>query len=502
MPRRAPASHPDARRIIELVVDAGSWDSWDRAVDTVHPGNYEDELRCVRTKTGYDEAVVTGCASVRGHRVALIVGEFGFLGGSIGVDAGNRITEAVQRATAEGLAVLALPTSGGTRMQEGTTAFLQMVRITAAVDAHKAAGLPYLVYLRHPTTGGVLASWGSLGHITLAEPDALVGFLGPRVYETMTGVPFPGGVQTSENLHLHGIVDAVVAPERLGDELASILGILRVPDRVRSSEASYGARPSGATSWECVEQTRSAHRPGIREVLDDEAVHAVLLSGSGEGDIDDAVVVALARLDGRRCVLVAQDRSSSTPIGVAGLRAARRGIRLAQELRLPLVTVIDTAGAELSGGAEEHGIAGQIARCLSAMIGVSVPTVSVLLGQGGGGAALALLPADRVVAAEHGWLSPLPPEGASAIVFRDVDHAAEMADRQGIGCDHLLASGLIDVIVPEEPSAQSDPALFCRRVVDTVAGELTALGALEESTRRSARLRRVDMLASRSPAPV
>ena len=147
--------------------------------------------------------------------MAVAASEFGFLGGSIGVAAGERLARAVERATAERLPLIALPASGGTRMQEGTVAFLQMVKITAAVTAHKAARLPYVVYLRHPTTGGVLASWASLGHLTLAEPGAFIGFLGPRVYQALHGAPFPGGVQTAENLHAHGLVDAVVSPADL-----------------------------------------------------------------------------------------------------------------------------------------------------------------------------------------------------------------------------------------------------------------------------------------------
>ena len=98
-------------------------------------------------------------------------------------------------------------------MQEGTVAFLRMATITAAVAAHQEAGLPYVVYLRHPTTGGVFASWASVGHLTLAEPGALIGFLGPRVCEALTGVPMPDGVQTAENLLAHGLVDAVVPPD-------------------------------------------------------------------------------------------------------------------------------------------------------------------------------------------------------------------------------------------------------------------------------------------------
>ena len=150
-------------------------------------------MQRARARTGLDEAVVTGEGRVHGRRVAVVACEFGFLAGSIGVRAADRLVRAVERATDERLPLLASPTSGGTRMQEGTVAFLQMVKITAAIGRHKAAGNPYLVYLRNPTTGGVLASWGSLGHVTVAEPGALIGFLGPRVYAALYGGEFPAG---------------------------------------------------------------------------------------------------------------------------------------------------------------------------------------------------------------------------------------------------------------------------------------------------------------------
>ena len=169
----------------DLVVDDGTWESWDHPPDEPVDADagYADDLERARERSGCDESVITGVGRVGGRTVVLIVSEFAFLGGSIGAAAGNRVVQALRRATSAGLPVLAMPASGGTRMQEGTPAFLQMVAITGAVTAHKAAGLAYLVYLRHPTTGGVFASWGSLGHVTWAQPGALVGFLGPRVYE-------------------------------------------------------------------------------------------------------------------------------------------------------------------------------------------------------------------------------------------------------------------------------------------------------------------------------
>src|SRR6478609_2661845 len=207
------ARHLDATELIAAVLDPGSYHTWDSPVVDPDPSpEYRQELEAARGKTGVDESVLTGEGLIRGRRVAVIVSEFRFLAGSIGLAAAERIVNAVERATREGLPLLAGPASGGTRMQEGTIAFLSMVKISAAVRTHRKAGLPYLVYLRHPTTGGVMASWGSLGHITVAEPAALLGFLGPRVYEALYGSPFPENVQVAENLFDKGLVDAVVEP--------------------------------------------------------------------------------------------------------------------------------------------------------------------------------------------------------------------------------------------------------------------------------------------------
>src|ERR1700743_544844 len=202
--------------LLAAVLDEGSWVSWDGPpLDVPVTDAYARDLDKARAATGMGEPVLTGEGRIHGRRVALVACEFNFLAGSIGVAAAERITDAVQRATTERLPPLAPPSSGGTRMQEATVAFLQMVKVAAAVRLHKQAHLPYLVYLRNPTTGGVFASWGSLGHITIAEPESLIGFLGPRVYELLYGEPFPPGVQTAENLQRHGVIDAVGALDDL-----------------------------------------------------------------------------------------------------------------------------------------------------------------------------------------------------------------------------------------------------------------------------------------------
>jgi acyl-CoA carboxylase subunit beta len=492
-----------ARALLDLALDPGSYLSWDEPV--VDPASaadprYRRELEEARRRTGLDEAVLSGEGTIRGRRVAVVACEFTFLAGSIGVAAAERLVRAVERATREGLPLLASPVSGGTRMQEGALAFLQMIKISAAVAAHRAAGRPYLVYLRHPTTGGVLASWGSLGHVTVAQPGALVGFLGPRVYEALYGEPFPDGVQVAENLFAHGLVDAVLPPEDLAGVIDRALNVLLAPREGLPDVPELPAEPlPDVPAWDSITRSRRVERPGIRRLLRFAATDVVPLNGTGQGERDPGLVIALARFGGAPCVVLGQDRRGQTatePLGPAALREARRGMRLAAELRLPLVTVIDTPGAALSKEAEQGGLAGEIARCLADLVTLEAPTLSVLLGQGSGGGALALVPADRVVAAQHGWLSPLPPEGASAIVHRDTAHAAAMAAEQGVRSLDLMVDGVVDRIVPEHPDAADEPEAFCRRMGQTLQHELVQLlqaPAVERHAARLARYRRLGL---------
>lgn len=498
-PSGAKPHRPGAREVIDAVLDPGSFVSWDAPVDlSGYDPDYRAELETARERSGADEAVLTGAGTVRGRAVAVIASEFRFLGGSIGRATAARIVAAVERATVEGLPLLAAPATGGTRMQEGTAAFVEMVPISRAILEHKGAGLPYLVYLRHPTTGGVFASWGSLGHLTVAEPGALIGFLGPRVHEAVHGEPFPPGIQLAEHLARKGVVDGVVTLAELRDLVSQVLPLLpaattparsRVGGRTLAAEAGHRAAAGGPSAaarrvpvWNAVLLTREPTRPGVWDLLRAGGERVLPVHGTGAGERDRGVVVALTAVEGTPCVVVGQDRRFQrqvAPLGPAALRVARRGMRLAAELRLPLLTVIDTPGAEMSPAAEEGALAGEIARCLADLLALPVPRVSVILGEGTGGAALALLPAHRVLAAEHAWLAPLPPEGASAIVHHDADHAPEMVQRQRVGSWELAEDGIVDVVVPEPVPAHEDPDGFLAAVRQACGRELRALARTE-----------------------
>ncbi len=440
----------------------------------LNPGisqGYRDELDVAAQRTGSDESVLAGQVRVTGIPAAVLAWEFGFLGGSVGVNAAAVVVAGVRRATAQGLPLIVLPRSGGTRMQEGAPAFVQMVAIAAAVAEHRSAGLPYLVHLCNPTTGGVLATLGSAGDLTTAEPEAMVGFLGPRAYAAITGEQFPEGVQVAEHLAGCGIIDAVLTWPELRVHLA---GVLRLwadrpgPGWVSPVEASdghlAGAQAAGAPEsaeqlWEYVQVSRQRDRLDAALFIAEHVTDFVMLPGTSAGERSGGALVGVGRMAGMPMVLAGTtDRRSGQPLTVGGLRTVRRGIDLAQRWGLPLVTVVDTLGAQLSVAGEQSGIAGEISRVMLDLVSARTPTAALLLGAGTGGAALALLAADRIIAGSHTWVAPLPPEGAAVIRHGGSHDPAQVAWEQRIGAHALADLGFIDHVVRESHPGWMDTA--------------------------------------------
>jgi len=473
------------------VVDGGTFRPWDEDVVTSDPLRFSDSrpylerLAEARQKTLHTESITTGRGTLGGHPLAFIASRYPFLGGSVGVASGERVARAFERALEARLPMLALTASGGTRMQEGSLAFVQMIKTAQAVREFKSAGLLYVVYLTGPTFGGVLASWGSLGHFNFGMPEAVVGFSGPRAVELTGGQKFSPGVQTTDNLTAHGLLDGLLAPDELRGRMAALLTALEPRPQAGPSQPAE-PEPSSGDAWQSIQSSRKSSRPGANDLLAacaDELTH-IRGDGCGGGD-DPACIAALAQLAGRPCIVIAQDRSvrpGGARLGPSGYRKAQRAMRIAAELRLPLVTIVDTPGVELSPAAEEGGLSAEIARCLYLMTGHPTPTLSVLLGEGAGGGALALFPADRVICAEHAWLLPIAPEGASAIVYRSVVKAGELAAAQGGASWDLKRFGLVDKIVTEREG-------WLQRLAGVISGELEAL--LDEPVnQRLARRRR------------
>ncbi|MGV9862279.1 carboxyl transferase domain-containing protein [Rhodococcus koreensis] len=424
-----------------------------------------------------EEAVRTGEALVGGVRCAFISSDFAVYGGSMGIVVGEKVSRAFTRAAHEGIPVVASVRTGGARMQEGMLSLIQMPRVVSAWRRHSAAGLLSLGSLRSPTAGGVFASWASLVDLRAAEKGATIGFAGPRVVEEMTGVAPPPTSHTAESAYRAGLVDAVLAEECIGSWVLAALGASQTPLELSPSRPTLLglAPPPGEVGL-----TRRARWAGRASGL--EWAAALCDSWVEIKGVDPAFRAALASIDGVRCVVVAMDRHvvgdcKGRP-GPEAFRLAQRAIRLADKLRLPVLTLVDTPGAEPAPDSEAGGIAREIARTLLALDELATPSVSVCVGEGGSGGAIALAHTDRLFVLEDSIFSVIGPEAAAVILWRDSARAAEAAAALRIDSASLVGLGVSDGVLPEPRSLAA-----VDRVRSTVAEALVHARPGERRTR-------------------
>ena len=214
---------------IAAICDEGSFEELDARLDSVNAlgfKGYLDKVKAYQEKTGLGEAVVTGRGSIEGQPVLLAVMDFRFLGASMGSVVGEKITRAIETATRERKPVIVFSASGGARMHEGILSLMQMAKTSGALARHSEAGLGYISVLTHPTTGGVTASYATLGDVILAEPKCMIGFAGPRVVKETTHADLPPGFQTAEFMMEHGLVDLIVQRKDMRSTLAKLIGYM------------------------------------------------------------------------------------------------------------------------------------------------------------------------------------------------------------------------------------------------------------------------------------
>jgi len=219
----------DSRDRIELLADAGSFEETGQGLVSANPlgfTNYREKIAGMRDKTGLDDAVVTGRLAIGGQPAMIAVMDFKFFAGSMGSVVGEKITRAVEQAIAEKRGVIIVSASSGARMQEGMLSLMQMAKTCGALARLSEARLPFISVMTHPTTGGVTASFATIGDINLAEPKCMIGFAGPRVVKETTHQNLPPGFQTAEFMLEHGLVDAIVPRSMLRDRLAQLLAFM------------------------------------------------------------------------------------------------------------------------------------------------------------------------------------------------------------------------------------------------------------------------------------
>ena len=472
-----------AWRRVEMVADEGSFEKWDDDLKTENPlqyKGYEEKIKAMQEKTGLNEAVLTGKAKIKGNEVAMAVCDSRFIMASMGEVVGEKITRMVERATKEHLPVLIFACSGGARMQEGITSLMQMAKTSAAIKRHQDAGNLYISVLTNPTTGGVTASFAMLGDIILAEPDALIGFAGPRVIEQTIGQKLPKGFQKSEFLLEHGFIDRIIEREEMKDELAKILEMHKpasVSWEITKEKVQSEISKEKKSAWERVEISRMNDRPVGSDYISHLFTDFIELHGDRYFKDDKAIISGIGRFKGVPVTIIAQEKGRTTKeniecnFGMASPEGYRKSLRLmkqAEKFKRPVICFVDTPGAFCGIEAEERGQGEAIARNIYEMSGLKVPVLSIIIGEGGSGGALALATADEVWMLENSVYSILSPEGFASILWKDSKRSKEAAEVMKLTAEDLKEAGIVETVFAE-------PEHYNIQKMDGVCSKMTTL---------------------------
>ena len=526
-----------AYRRIEMVGDEGTFEEWDKGLCTrnpLHYKGYEEKIAHLQEKTGLEEAVVTGKVKIQGQDTVIGVCDGRFMMSSMGEVVGEKITRAVERATREKLPVILFTCSGGARMQEGIVSLMQMAKTSAALKRHSDAGLLYVTVLTDPTTGGVTASFAMLGDIILAEPGALIGFAGPRVIEQTIGQKLPKGFQRAEFLVEHGFVDAIVERPKLRETLGEILrmhsrdsvlertlegtaseaaeaGEKELPEGAGNGQAGASDARDGlklhnqvAEAWDRVQISRMKDRP-----VGSDYIHALFTDfmefhGDRYYRDDRAIIGGIAYFHGMPVTVIAQEKGTNTKENIEhnfgmpspdGYRKALRLMKQAEKFGRPVICFVDTPGAFCGLEAEERGQGEAIARNLFEMSGLTVPVLSIVIGEGGSGGALAMAVADEVWMLENSIYSILSPEGFASILWKDSSKAKEAAEVMKLTAGDLYELGMVEHVFLEPSHYTVQKLKEVTREMDEkireFIGQYGALTAEEITERRYQRFRQM-----------
>ena len=489
-----------ARRRVEMLADGGTFRETSRWIKSLDPlsfsaqVSYRDRLMRDQNRTGLTEAVITGVCTIGGTPTVLIVLDFGFLGGSMGLVVGEKVALALQLAARKRFPAIAVINSGGARIQEGVLSLMQMAKTTVAANEMHRRGVPLVSVLGDPATGQVYASFGTQADLIFAEPGAHVGFAPFRAIKEEMGGTSATGQHTAEIHFRHGMLDGVVDRERIKHVVSTVLELLRpefgLAKRRRGRPPRI--RPRRMEAWEMVQLARHPKRPTARHFIDQVFANLVELHGDRQYADAPEVITGIARLAGQSIVVIGQEKtppsgmisssddempeglSASGSITPEGFGKARRAVRFAARFNLPVVTLVDTPGSALDLEAWERGQAHAISQTISTMLDVEVPTISVLIGEGGSEAALAFAVTDRVLMLQNAIYTPISPERAAVAELRNSAAVDQVVGALRLTSIDSRRMGIIDEIVREpDGGAHTDPLEASRLLKRALMIEVT-----------------------------
>ena len=487
----------NARERIDSLADPDSFKEINRSITSIDPlsfssrDSYKKRIFRDQRRTGLTEAVVTGTCVIGGNPAMLIVMDFGFMGGSMGCVVGEKVALALEQAARRKLPAIAIVTSGGARIQEGVLSLMQMAKTSIAACQLSDKGLPFITVLANPATGQAYASFASLADIIVAEPGSIVGFSPLRAIRESSSEPLPRESHTAESQLEHGQLDGVTERAKLKPLLSVMLDLLgpqySLTARRRGQRSQ--AEPQRSEAWSSVQLARHKSRPTSTDYIARIFTNFVELRGDRAYGDDPAIVCGFGQLGGQTVVIVGQERDKADGdtarhegrTSPEGFRKAQRAFQFAAKFDLPLITLIDTPGPYLGLDAEERGLGRAIATTMAGMSQVSVPSLSVIIGEGGSEGALALGVADRVLMLENAFYSTISPESAAELIYQDEGRADEVAESLKLTAQDCREYGIVDVIVPEPSGgAHADPDEAARQLRSVLLQELADLQTISK----------------------
>lgn len=504
-----------ARERIELMADRGTFKETHKYLSSVAPisfnrrGRFGELLAQDQNRTGLTEAAVTGRCKIDGEDAMLIVLDFTFMGGTMGSVVGEKVASALEGAAKGGIPAIAVVSGGGVRVQEGVLSLMQMAKTVTAANRLRDDGAPFIVVLANPSTGQAYASFANLADVILAEPKSLIGLSPLRTLREASDIPLPLDAHTAEAHVGHGLLDNVVDREALRNRVSVLLRILRgqklemtKQDRAMATDLLQAA--NGACTqvdpWDALSAVRDAERPPasnyFRQMLDP----FIELRGDRLNSDDRSIVAGVGYLAGLPVAVIGHQRRALVEgeryhVYPDGLRKAQRVIALASRFELPLLTLVDTQGADPGLEAEEQGIGNAIARTLSAMLDVPTPIVSVIIGEGGSEGALALGMADCILMQQYAVYSPISMNHNLAGTFHEPVLDREAADALMLTAHDCVELGIADRVIPEpEGGAHLDPRVAGTALQGGILKELGRLSKMSQGKllkRRYSKFRRM-----------
>jgi acetyl-CoA carboxylase carboxyl transferase beta subunit/acetyl-CoA carboxylase carboxyl transferase alpha subunit len=486
---------PVATRLDQLL-DEGSFEDLSAGLEPLDVLGFSDSkpyaqrIAEAQKKTGRQEGVTYGTATVGGHPLVLSVMNFGFVGGSMGSAVGEGVTRAAELALERKVPLLVVCASGGARMQEGCISLMQMAKTSQAFARLNEEGILTVCLLTDPTYGGVSASFATLGDVLLAEPNSYIGFAGPKVIEQTIRQQLPDGFQTAEFLMDHGMLDLVEPRENIQGVLRKLLELHTLeggglPETDGAEPVSDPDALPKRSAWDIVQLARNIDRPNTLEYVGYVFDDFQELYGDRLFDEDAAIVGGVGRLGDVAVVVVGQQKGHTTSemmernFGMPNPEGYRKGMRLMQhaaKFGMPVVTFVDTPGAYPGLGAEERGQSVAIAESIMLMSRLPVPIITVVTGEGNSGGALAIGVGDRVLMMDNSYYSVISPEGCSTILFKDAAQAPRAAEVLRITGADPLRLGIVDAVIPEpEGGAHTDPPAAAANVKTAIVACLRDL---------------------------